>query len=190
MPNLRQGLDFEEYLAACDMNVRTMRENFGETTIPPDDHDFFKRLGEKLPPGHITIVILTESWCGDCVENVPVVAKLASLYPVLRVSIFPRDTNLDIMEGYLTAGRMTIPVFAVIDGDGKELGRFVERPPGAHAFLKEAQENARNLPDRERKRAFYQARTDLRKLYREGLRDETIKAIRRIIETRYGSKNA
>ncbi len=186
---LGRGLDFEGYLLKADMNVPTMREVFRETLVQPEDNEYFSWLCRSLPPKSLTVIALSESWCGDCVENLPVIAKLASLYPCFNLAIFARDENLDIMDRYLTEGKRTIPVFVILDQDGTEIGRFIERPPGAHAFLRQAQERAGNLPDEERKRAFYKARTDLRKLYKEGLRDETVKAIRRIVERRYAPKN-
>ncbi|MGE5578493.1 MAG: thioredoxin family protein [Bacillota bacterium] len=184
-----RGLSFEEYLKHADMNVPTMRENFQAVTVKPDDDAFFKRLSERLPQGSVTAVVLSESWCGDCTENVPVLAKLASLYPFLAIRIFPRDTNLDIMDRYLTDGKRTIPVFVFFDEGGEEIGRFIERPPGAHAFVESARKKLEGLPPEEQKKGMYQARSDLRKLYRQGLYDETISMIRRILEKRYEPEN-
>ncbi len=184
-----RALSFDQYLAKADMNVPTMKENFEDTVLTPGDQAFFASLSQKLPAGAVTALVLSESWCGDCVENLPALAKLASLHPFLRLWIFPRDTNLDIMDRYLTDGKRTIPVFVFFDQEGKEIGRFIERPQGAHAFLAEARRKLEGLTPDEQKKGMYQARTDLRKLYKEGLRDETISIIRRILEERYGPQN-
>jgi thiol-disulfide isomerase/thioredoxin len=124
-----RALDFESYLAKADMNVPTMRENFRDTRIPDGDRAYFDDLSGRLSPGQVTVLALSESWCGDCVENLPVIAKVASLYPFMDLLIFPRDINLDIMDEYLTDGKRTIPVFVFYDESGEEIGRFVERPP-------------------------------------------------------------
>jgi thiol-disulfide isomerase/thioredoxin len=185
-----KGLSFDEYLEHADMNVPTMRENFQAVTVNPEDDAFFRRLNERLPKGAVTAVVLSESWCGDCTENVPVLAKLASLYPFLSVRIFPRDENLDIMDRYLTLGKRTIPVFVFFDEAGEEIGRFIERPPGAHAFMESARKKVEGLSAEEQKKAMYQARSDLRKLYRQGLYHETISMIRKILEKRYEPENS
>ncbi len=83
-------------------------------------------------------------------------------------------------------GSGTIPVFVFYDESGQEIGRFVERPAGAHAFMAKARQELAHLSPEEQKRGMYRARTELRKLYREGLRNETVSEIRRIIEKRYG----
>jgi len=182
-----RALDFSTYVAKADMNGPTMRENFEDTRISEKDREYFDRLAERLPKGAVSVLALSESWCGDCVENVPVFAKVAHEYPFLDLLILPRDTNLDIMDRYLTDGKRTIPVFVFFDESGEEFGRFVERPPGAHKFLEEARSRLEGLPEGERKKGMYQARAELRKLYKAGLRDETIGAIRQILENRYGS---
>ena len=184
-----RALTFEQYLEHADMNVPTMKENYQSIAVKTEDDAFFRKLSSDLPEGSVNALALSESWCGDCTENLPVLAKLASLYPFLRLHIYPRDTNLDIMDNYLTDGKRTIPVFAFYDADGKEIGRFIERPPGAHAFMTEARKRLEGLSPEEQKKGMYQARSDLRKLYRQGLYDETIGMIRRILEKRYEPKN-
>lgn len=187
---LERALDFESYLAKADMNVPTMRENFNETRISPEHHEYFEWLCRKLPEHAVTVLAISEPWCGDCVENLPIVAKIASLYPCFRLAIFPRDQNLDIMDRFLTNGKRTIPVFVFYDERGVEIGRFIERPPGAHAFMARVSEEVAGLPEDERKRAIYRARAQLRQMYKEGLRDETIAAIRDILEKHYGPKDS
>ncbi|MGI6620585.1 MAG: thioredoxin family protein [Bacillota bacterium] len=176
---------FEGYLTKADMNVPTMKQNFEEITVKEEDHVYFTGLCSKLPAGAIKILAISESWCGDCVENLPIVAKLASLYPCFHLLVFSRDDNLDIMDRYLTSGRRTIPVFVFFDETGTEIGRFVERPKGASEFLNQEMSKYAHLPEAERKRASYGVRTQLRKLYKSRFREETIREIRRILENRY-----
>jgi thiol-disulfide isomerase/thioredoxin len=183
---LERGLDFESYLEKADMNVPTMKANFADTKIRSEDDAYFGSLAEKLPREAISIACFSESWCGDCVENLPIVAKMASTYPIFRLYVFPRDLNLDIMDEYFGEGFRTIPVFIFYDPNGEEIGRFIERPKGAHAFMDQAKEQLAGLPPEERKRGMYRARTKLRKLYKDGLRDETVSEIRRLVEKRYG----
>ena len=182
-----RAMDFPSYLEKADMNAPTMRENFEDTRISESDREYFDRLAGRLPKGSVSILALSESWCGDCVENLPVFAKVAHEYPFLELLIVPRDTNLDIMDRYLTEGKRTIPTFVFFDESGEEFGRFIERPPGAHKFMDEARSRLAQLPPEEQKRGMYKARADLRKLYKAGLRNETVGAIREILESRYGS---
>ncbi|MFA6654631.1 MAG: thioredoxin family protein [Bacillota bacterium] len=184
---IERALSFSEYLDKAEMNAPTMKANYQEIEISPEDHEYFSRLSSKLERGAIKIVALSEPWCGDCVENLPIVAKLASLYPCFELLVFSRDDNLDIMDLYLTDGKRVIPVLVFFDETGKEIGRFIERPEGATKFLESEAEKYRSLPEEERKRAMYGVRAQLRKMYKTQFRDETVREIRRILENRYGS---
>ncbi len=187
---LQRALSFDEYLEKATMNVPTMKENYAEARVSDEAHLYFAWLSSELAPGSIKVLAISESWCGDCIENLPVVAKLASSYPILHLLVFSRDDNLDIMDRYLTGGRRTIPVFVFFDETGREIGRFIERPKAATDFLAKERARHEELPEQQRKRAAYGVRTKLRKLYKTGFRDETIKEIRRILENRYGPQNS
>ncbi len=182
---LPRALDFDAYLAGTDMNVPTMRENFAGTVLNPQDDAYFEFLDERLSPGEVVALALSESWCGDCVENLPVLCKIAARHRFLKVHIFPRDQNLDIMDQYLTRGRRTIPVFVFFDYEGTEIGRFVERPPGAHEFMKKAMESVSGLFAKEQQRRIYKARAELRRMYKAGFRQETVAEIAKILQERY-----
>ena len=175
---LQRAMSFDEYLEKADMNVPTMKQNFADTQVSDEDHRYFAWVSAELTPGSIRVLALSESWCGDCVENLPVVAKLASLYSCFGLLVFSRDDNLDIMDKYLTGGKRTIPVFVFFDETGKDIGRFIERPKSASEFLAKEKAKSDELPENQRKRAVYGVRTKLRKLYKTGFRDDTIKEIR------------
>lgn len=187
---LERALSFQEYVDKAEMNVPTIKANYEDTQISEEDHKYFASLSSKLEKGAIKVLALSEPWCGDCVENLPIVAKLASLYPCFDLLVFSRDDNLDIMDRYLTDGKRVIPVFVFFDEEGQEIGRFIERPQGARDFLARETEKHEGLSEEERQKAMYGVRTRLRKLYKTQFREETIKEIRRILETRYEPEDA
>lgn len=187
---LERALSFQEYVDKAEMNVPTIKANYEDTQISEEDHKYFASLSSRLEKGAIKVLALSEPWCGDCVENLPIVAKLASLYPCFDLLVFSRDDNLDIMDRYLTDGKRVIPVFVFFDEEGQEIGRFIERPQGARDFLARETEKHKGLSEEERQKAMYGVRTRLRKLYKTQFRDETIKEIRRILETRYEPEDA
>ncbi len=187
---LHQGKSFTQYMDEATMNKPTMRQNFRETKVPDEEHGYFHWLSSTLTPGSIKILAISESWCGDCVENLPIVAKLASIYPCFELMVFSRDDNLEIMDKFLTLGKRTIPVFVFFHESGDEIGRFVERPKAASDFLLRERARLSTMSEKEEQRAEYAARTKLRRLYKSSFRHETIKEIRRILEQRYGPQNS
>ncbi len=56
-----------------------------------------------------TWYVLTEAWCGDAAQNLPVIAKVAALNPHIKLTMLLREEHLEIMNEYLTHGGKSIP---------------------------------------------------------------------------------
>ncbi|AIY12282.1 thioredoxin family protein [Cellulophaga baltica] len=63
----------------------------------------------------ITWLVLTESWCGDAAQTMPVMNKLASLNSNIEFKVILRDENLALMNQFLTNGTLSIPKLLMID---------------------------------------------------------------------------
>lgn len=73
-------------------------------------------------------VLITESWCGDASQSVPVIAKMAALNERIRLHIILRDRHEAIMDQYLTNGGRSIPKLIVLDEALNELFIWGPRP--------------------------------------------------------------
>lgn len=60
-------------------------------------------------------LILTEGWCGDAAQNVPVLAKMAAQNKNIQLKLILRDENLEIMDQFLTNGGRSIPKLIALD---------------------------------------------------------------------------
>ena len=86
-------------------------------------------------------MVLTESWCGDSAQNLPVLAKISKLNENIELRILFRDSNLEIMDQYLTNGTRSIPKLIAFDEEGNELFRWGARPAAAQQLINEFKEN-------------------------------------------------
>ena len=69
-----------------------------------------------------TWLVLTEGWCGDAAQSLPVMQTLAQLNPLIRLRIILRDENLELMDQYLTNGvSRSIPKLIALDTDSLEV---------------------------------------------------------------------
>ena len=75
--------------------------------------------------------VISESWCGDSAQNLPIIAKLASLSEKINFKIVLRNSNLDFMDLYLTNGNRCIPKMIVFDENENELFLWGPRPTEA-----------------------------------------------------------
>ena len=85
-----------------------------------------------------TWLVLTEAWCGDAAQSVPVMHALAARNPLISLRFLLRDENPALMDRYLTNGvSRSIPKLIGIDTTTSEQ-LFVWGPrPAAlqHIFL-------------------------------------------------------
>ena len=83
-------------------------------------------------------LVLTEGWCGDAAQNVPVIAKIADQSENIDLKFILRDEHLDIMDEYLTNGGRSIPKLVCLEaGTLEEVGTWGPRPG---TFQKQAME--------------------------------------------------
>ncbi len=81
-------------------------------------------------------VVLTEAWCGDAAQNIPVLAKMASLTPNIELKLLLRDENPEVMEAYLTNGGKSIPKLICLRAENlEELGTWGPRPGAAQQMV-------------------------------------------------------
>lgn len=81
-------------------------------------------------------MVLTEKWCGDSAQSLPIIAKIAEVSPNIDLRILLRDENLDIMNHYLTNGKsISIPKLVAFDLEGEELFTWGPRPDEAQQLV-------------------------------------------------------
>jgi hypothetical protein len=85
--------------------------------------------------GRWNLLVLSEDWCGDAVNSVPVLARLAEVAPNVDLRILPRDENLDLMDAHLTGTSRSIPAVLVLDADYVERGWWGPRPGALQAWV-------------------------------------------------------
>jgi hypothetical protein len=96
-----------------------------------------KTLIEQIKNPQLWLVI-TETWCGDSAQNLPIIAELAKLNSLIELKVISRDKNLDIMEHFLTNGSKSIPKLVAFDQNGNQLFQWGPRPKEAQTLVKNA----------------------------------------------------
>jgi len=74
------------------------------------------------------LLVLSEDWCGDAVNIVPVIAKLTESVSNMDMRILARDENLDIMDTHLTGKSRSIPIIILLNPRYEECGWWGPRP--------------------------------------------------------------
>lgn len=83
-----------------------------------------------------TWLVISESWCGDAAQILPVINKMAEVSDKIDLRIVLRDDNEDLMNLFLTNGTKSIPKLIIIDKATNEVvNDFGPRPKGAKQLI-------------------------------------------------------
>ena len=88
-------------------------------------------------PGTEKWLVLTECWCGDAAQNLPIIAAMAAALPGVDLKMALRDENLELMDQYLTNGGRSIPKLIRMDAAGTVLGTWGPRPEVLQNLIQE-----------------------------------------------------
>jgi hypothetical protein len=94
-------------------------------------------------------VVLSEAWCGDAAQNLPIWALVAQQNPEhITLRILLRDENLEVMDQYLTNGGRAIPKLVCLDAaTGHELGTWGPRPQAVQNLMHQLKAEGTLSPD-------------------------------------------
>jgi len=114
---------FEEYLEGVEKNRDLWHDVYERVRLPED-----LTAEARSVPGSWHLLALSQDWCGDAVNTLPAMARLADAAG-WDLRVMSRDDNPDIMDAHLTNGRSrSIPVVIVYDEDFREIGWWGPRP--------------------------------------------------------------
>ena len=122
--------EFDEMLATAEKNADLWAAVSRRATVP---EEYLQRVAALDRAWHL--LVLSEDWCGDAVNSVPVVAKLAAMSPNVDLRVLARDHNLDLMDAHLTGTSRSIPVVILLDEEYRERGWWGSRPAELQAWV-------------------------------------------------------
>jgi len=77
-------------------------------------------------------LVISEGWCGDAAQIVPILNKMAEQSEKIELRIVFRDENEELMDLFLTNKTKSIPKLIIIDKEtGSVVNHWGPRPKGA-----------------------------------------------------------
>jgi hypothetical protein len=161
---IEKSITFDEYLKLIDdllLEGKTTGENqseamFGygklnrqrmkrlEKTV--ELNDSLKEKARSVKANWIWL-ILTEGWCGDAAQNIPIIEKIAAENPNIETRYLLRDENLELMDKYLTFNARSIPKLICLDAETfEEIGTWGPRPQAAMNYFFEMKQQGLEKP--------------------------------------------
>ena len=115
----------ESLVAYTKLNVHRMDRLDKTVTLSSDLVDALKNLN-----GHFKILVITEGWCGDAAQIVPILVKMVSAAAdKFELKIVLRDEHEELTNAHLTNGGKSIPIILFLDPqENKVLAKWGPRP--------------------------------------------------------------
>jgi len=92
-----------------------------------------------------TWLVLTESWCGDAAQTMPVINKIASENSNINLKVVLRDENEALMNEFLTNGGKSIPKLIALNSKNEVVNSWGPRPTFATKMVADYKEKHGSL---------------------------------------------
>ncbi|WP_448518722.1 thioredoxin family protein [Rhodoflexus sp.] len=137
------GVSYAEYLQQAEKEAQ-IEPKTGYLPYVPLNLQRMKRIGKQLKISEalqntianlskkIYWLIISENWCGDAAQSLPVFHAIAALSGgKINLRIVYRDQHPELMDAHLTNGSRSIPVLIQLDEDFRVTGTWGPRPAEA-----------------------------------------------------------
>ncbi|TDO21504.1 thioredoxin family protein [Pedobacter duraquae] len=151
---VNDGISYADYRSLIDQELKSGRTTGGDHS--PDMLHYTKMnvqrmnrvdktvqltagLTEVLAQvrGNYQILVVTEGWCGDAAQIVPVLPKIVAAFPdKFELKFVLRDQHHSLIDAHLTNGGRAIPAVLVIDETGELVFKWGPRPQVLQNLLK------------------------------------------------------
>lgn len=160
----------ESMLHYTKMNVSRMNRLDRKTVLLPEVENFLQSI-DKLQ----IWLVLTEGWCGDAAQILPVMNKMAESSPMVELRVIFRDQHLEVMDAFLTNGARSIPKLLVLDSLTKEvLMSWGPRPSEAQQLMLDAKDQVKNIEDKTAQKEYWnEVKTNLQRWYNKDKTQKT-----------------
>lgn len=89
-----------------------------------------------------TWLVISEHWCGDASQIIPVIAKIAEASQgKITLRLVYRDEVPELMQAHLTNGGMSVPKIVKLDANAQLLADWGPRPEEAQQLVKALKAN-------------------------------------------------
>ena len=156
---LKQAMSYDAYLALIDKLLEEGKSTSGDQNENLLNYtrlnqqrtkkwDKIVTINEQLSetlenaPYDMIWLVLSEGWCADAAQNLPVINKMAKISDKIELKLLLRDQHPKLMDAYLTNGSRAIPKLIFLRKPNlAELAVWGPRPTPAQNMLHDYRNN-------------------------------------------------
>ncbi|MCK6610413.1 MAG: thioredoxin family protein [Bacteroidia bacterium] len=150
---LAKGIDFSSYKENFEKELNGSDENPYKQYLPMNwqrlsriertiqlNADLLAAIAAKA--GKQNWLVISEHWCGDAAQIVPVLAALAQASAgKINLKLVYRDQNLELMDAHLTNGGRSIPKLLILNESNELQSTWGPRPVEAQDLVVQLKNN-------------------------------------------------
>jgi thiol-disulfide isomerase/thioredoxin len=119
------ALSYDDFLArhANDGQKERWKAAHDRVRLSPDQEALLSAFTRRMP-----VLCLSGAWCGDCVEQCPILDRIAAASPhAIDLRFLDRDTFPEIRDALSICGGHRVPTVVWFNEDMQEVQRFGDR---------------------------------------------------------------
>jgi thiol-disulfide isomerase/thioredoxin len=117
-----QALDYETYLATDPDRARRWREIHQRVALTEAQQRLLAGFTRAMP-----VLCVSGIWCGDCVQQGPLLARIAEASPAIRLRWVDRDEHADLAELVRINAGLRVPTVIFMAEDFEWVGAYGDR---------------------------------------------------------------
>lgn len=162
-----QSEDLTHYTTLNEVRMNRLDKTI---EIPQETKDRLAAINKEY-----ILLVISEGWCGDAAQIMPVINKIADENDNLALRIVLRDENDSLMDEYLTNGARAIPKLVVLEKDSLVVkGTWGPRPKGGAQLIADNKAQFGKITP--------EAKTELQKWYLQDKGLSTMEEVAELLE--------
>ncbi|MBI2408791.1 MAG: thioredoxin family protein [Gemmatimonadetes bacterium] len=129
------ALSFDQFVAGDTARQAEWRRNYDHASSVVTEA--VSRWG--APVGRWHLLVVAESWCGDAVNSVPYLARLAAEHPAVDLRLIRRADGQDLLDAHPLDGQPAAPLVLVLDESFAQRAVWIENPAALRTLVKSKQ---------------------------------------------------
>lgn len=119
-----EGLSYHDFLAAHGTEEQRGRwaELRGRVRLTDAQRELLAGFKRQMK-----VLCLAGAWCGDCVDQCPILDQFAAAASTIELRFFDRDTHEDLKQALAVCGGARVPMVVFLSEDSLEVARFGDR---------------------------------------------------------------
>lgn len=122
--NFATGLEYDSFLQCYGTDVQRQRWSavHRQVTLNSSQQELLSSFIRQMK-----VLVLAGTWCGDCVNQCPILDHFVAASSTLEVRYFDRDENPELAEQLQICGAARVPSVLFLSEDNFVCGRYGDR---------------------------------------------------------------